>query len=75
VSLENFTGICLDRLQKNDDSHPVKHNSWSVTPCCPTCNRIKSDSKDSGFSFMEMGTLIGPAVKAVRLRRGNTHKN
>jgi hypothetical protein len=74
VSLENFTGICLDRLQKVDDRRPVKHNSWSVTPCCPTCNRLKSDSKEDGFSFMEMGTEIGPAVKRCRICRGNLGK-
>jgi hypothetical protein len=63
-----YTGINLDRI------HDGKHNSWNITGCCPLCNRLKS-SEEFGFTFMEMGTLIGPAVKAVRIRRGNTRRN
>lgn len=75
VSLESSTGICIDRLQTSQDRRPVKHNSWSITPCCPVCNRIKSDSQEgSGFSFAEMGTIIGPAIRECRIRRGNTRK-
>ena len=63
-----YTGINLDRIREG------KHNSWNITGCCPLCNRLKS-SEEFGFTFMEMGTLIGPAVQQVRQRRGNTHRN
>jgi hypothetical protein len=45
------------------------HRCWNVTAACPVCNRIKSDSKEDGFSFNEMAEFIGPAVRAVRNNR------
>jgi hypothetical protein len=65
VSLEGFKGHCLDRIDNQK-----KHTSNNVTACCPLCNRVKS-SDESGFTFTEMFTFIGPAVRAVRTRRGN----
>jgi hypothetical protein len=62
VSLLGFSGVCLDRLDNRG-----KHNSWNVTPCCPTDNRIRSDE----FSFEEMAQEIGPAIARVRARRAN----
>ena len=64
VGLADFSGVCLDRISSDS-----KHNSWSVCPACPLCNRCKSSEGESGFSFEEMGQVIGPAVARVRTRR------
>jgi hypothetical protein len=64
VSLLGFSCVCLDRLDNNG-----KHNSWNVTPCCPTDNRIRSDE----FSFEEMAQEIGPAIARVRARRAQNN--
>jgi hypothetical protein len=66
ISLLNFSGICLDRI-----SSKKRHTFDNVAPCCPLCNRVKSAEGETGFTFEEMGQIVGPAIARVRqLRAG-----
>jgi predicted nucleic acid-binding Zn ribbon protein len=65
-SEQKGTGIGLDRI---DPKH--SHHSWNVAPCCSNlCNKIRSDV----LSFEEMA-ILRPGLVAIRIRRGNTHRN
>lgn len=69
MSLLESSGICLDR------THDGKHEFGSVVPCCKTCNRVKSSGpgEHDGFTYEEMVEVIGPAIREVRIRRGNVN--
>ena len=68
TSLLRYAGVCLDRILSDS-----KHNSWSVCPACPLCNRCKSSEGEAGFSFEEMAQEIGPAIARVRARRAQNN--
>lgn len=59
VSLENIGGVCLDRID-----NAGLHNSWNVAPCCPTCNRLRSDEFN-----LEEARILGNAVRQIRNQR------
>ena len=65
ADLQNSTGISLDRVSGE------KHTAVNTCGCCRTCNRLKSSGPGQydGFSFAEMGQVVGPAVAEVRRRR------
>ena len=58
------SGHALDKI-----INTLGHRAFNVCPCCPTCNRIKSDDE---FSFKEMTTIIGPAVADVHRSRSQS---
>ncbi len=53
------TGVGLDRLESS-----WGYETFNVVPCCPECNRIRSDS----FTYAEMVEL-GAVIAAIRNRR------
>lgn len=54
---ETTEDLGLDRADSK-----IGHIKTNCYPCCIQCNRAKSDY----FSFLEMKTEIGPAIKRVR---------
>ena len=54
-------GSGLDRLDNAAGYEPQ-----NVVPCCPDCNVARMDR----FSPEEMRAFIGPAIRAIKLKRG-----
>jgi len=49
-------GVGLDR-KDNSKGYSI----GNVAPCCPTCNYVKRDE----FTYEEMVTVLGPAIKSI----------
>lgn len=55
----------MEKIGRDRINNDEGHSQGNVVPCCPQCNKARSDF----FSVEEMREFIGPAIQEAKKRR------